>query len=84
MIPTAFANAEEITGRVRPIALCNAIHEGVCNSWGGAWHLTLKNIRDCIEVGDRWFVEEVSEGFRVFCVNGVSAIVRNKLWLRQC
>lgn len=77
--PVAIANLREITGHVRPIALANAIHAHVPSSWGGAFFITLNNIRDCIEAGDRWFEEEIPEGFRVWTDSGFSCIVRNRL-----
>ena len=77
--PVAIANLREITGHVRPMALANAIHARVPSSWGGAFFITLNNIRDCIEAGDRWFEEEIPEGFRVWTDSGFSCIVRNRL-----
>ncbi|MDK4743778.1 hypothetical protein PH547_33645 [Rhizobium sp. CNPSo 3464] len=77
--PVAIANLREITGHVRPMALANAIHARVPSSWGGAFFITLNNIRDCIEAGDRWFEEEIPEGFRVWTDSGFSCIVRDRL-----
>ena len=62
--PVVFPDMREITGHVRPMALANAIHARVPSSWGGAFFITLNNIRDCIDAGDRWFEEETTEGFR--------------------
>jgi len=73
--PVVFPNMREITGHVRPMALANAIHVHVPSSWGGAYFITLNNIRDCIEAGDRWFEEETPEGFRVSTDSGFSCIV---------
>lgn len=75
----AIPNLREITGHVRPMALANAIHARVPSSWGGAFFVTLNNIRDCIEAGDRWFEEEVPEGFRVWTDSGFSCIVQNRV-----
>ncbi len=77
--PVAIPNLREITGHVRPFALANAIHARVPSSWGGAFFITLNNIRDCIEAGDRWFEEETPEGFRVSTDSGFSCIVRDRL-----
>ena len=76
--PVAIPNLREITGHVRPMALADAIHARVPSSWGGAFFVTLNNIRDCIEAGDRWFEEEVPEGFRVWTDSGFSCIVRDR------
>ncbi|WPZ16221.1 hypothetical protein T8J41_20290 (plasmid) [Nitratireductor rhodophyticola] len=73
--PVVISNLREITGHVRPMALANAIHARVPSSWGGAFFITLNNIRDCIEAGDRWFEEETPEGFRVSTDSGFSCIV---------
>ncbi len=73
------ANLREITGHVRPVALANAIHARIPSSWGGAFFITLNNIRDCIEAGDRWFEEETPEGFRVSTDSGFSCIVRDRV-----
>ncbi|TAA49527.1 hypothetical protein [Shinella sp. JR1-6] len=59
--PVVISNSGEITGHVRPMALANAIHSRFPSSWGGAFFITLNNIRDCIEAGDRWFEEETPE-----------------------
>ncbi|ANH08568.1 hypothetical protein [Shinella sp. HZN7] len=77
--PVAISNLREITGHVRPMALANAIHACFLSSWGGAFFITLNNIRDCIEAGDRWFEEEASEGFRISTDSGFSCIVRERL-----
>ena len=73
------SNLREITGYVRPMALANAIHFGFPSPWGGAFFITLNNIRDCIAAGDRWFEEETPEGFRVSTDSGFSCIVRDRL-----
>lgn len=73
--PVVFPDMREITGHVRPMALANAIHARVPSSWGGAFFITLNNIRDCIDAGDRWFEEETTEGFRVSTDSGFSCIV---------
>jgi hypothetical protein len=73
--PIVISNLREITGYVRPMALANAIHAHVPSSWGGAFFITLNNIRDCIDAGDRWFEEEAPEGFRVSTDSGFSCIV---------
>jgi hypothetical protein len=73
--PVAISNIREITGHVRPMVLANAIHFGFPSSWGGAFFITLNNIRDCIDAGDRWFEEETPEGFRVSTDSGFSCIV---------
>lgn len=77
--PVVMSNLREITGYVRPMALANAIHGHVPSSWGGAFFITLNNIRDCIEAGDHWFEEETPEGFRVSTDSGFSCIVRDRL-----
>ncbi|WP_105441250.1 hypothetical protein [Neorhizobium sp. T25_13] len=77
--PIVISSLREITGHVRPMALANAIHAHVPSSWGGTFFITLNDIRDCIEAGDRWFEEEVPEGFRVSTDSGFSCIVRNRL-----
>lgn len=77
--PVAISNPREITGHVRPMALANAIHFSLPSSWGGAFFITLNNIRDCIEAGDRWFEEEAPEGFRISTDSGFSCIVRDRL-----
>ncbi|MFT4162980.1 hypothetical protein [Shinella sp.] len=77
--PVVISNLREITGHVRPMALANAIHARVPSSWGGAFFITLNNIRDCIDAGDRWFEEEIAEGFRVSTDSGFSCIVRDRL-----
>ena len=77
--PVVFPHMREITGHVRPMALANAIHAHVPSSWGGAYFITLNNIRDCIDAGDRWFEEETPEGFRVSTESGFSCIVRERL-----
>lgn len=77
--PIAIPKLGEITGHVRPMALANAIHARVPSSWGGAFFVTLNNIRDCIEAGDRWFEEEIPEGFRVWTDSGFSCIVQNRV-----
>ena len=79
MHPVVISDLREITGRVRPMALANAIHFGFPSSWGGAFLITLNNIRDCIDAGDRWFEEETPEGFRVSTDSGFSCIVRERL-----
>jgi len=76
-------NIREITGHVRPMAFANAIHFSFPSSWGGAFFLTLNNIRDCIEAGDRWFEEETPEGFRISTDSGFSCIVQDRLALRS-
>ena len=76
--PVVFPDMREITGHVRPMALANAIHARVPSSWGGAFFITLNNIRDCIDAGDRWFEEETTEGFRVSTDSGFSCIVRKR------
>ena len=73
--PVVIPKLREITGHVRPMALANAIHFGFPSPWGGAFFVTLNNIRDCIEAGDRWFEEETPEGFRVSTDSGFSCIV---------
>jgi hypothetical protein len=73
--PVVISNLREITGHVRPMALANAIHECFSSSWGGAYFITLNNIRDCIEAGDRWFEEPIPEGFRVWTDSGFSCVV---------
>jgi len=73
------SNSREINGHVRPMAFANAIHGRVPSSWGGASFVTLNDIRDCIEAGDRWFEEEIPEGFRVSTDSGFSCIVRDRL-----
>ena len=77
--PVVLSNLRDITGHVRPMALANAIHARVPSSWGGAFFITLNNIRDCIDAGDRWFDEEAAEGFRVSTDSGFSCIVRDRL-----
>lgn len=77
--PVVISNSGEITGHVRPTALANAIHSRFPSSWGGAFFITLNNIRDCIEAGDRWFEEEASGGFRISTDSGFSCIVRDRL-----
>ncbi len=77
--PVVISNSGEITGHVRPMALANAIHSCFPSSWGGAFFITLNNIRDCIEAGDRWFEEETPEGFRISTDSGFSCIVRDRL-----
>lgn len=77
--PVVVSNLREITGHVRPMALANAIHACFPSSWGGAYFVTLNNIRDCIEAGDRWFEEESPEGFRISTDSGFSCIVRDRL-----
>lgn len=77
--PLVISNLREITGYVRPMALANAIHARVPSSWGGPFFITLNNIRDCIDAGDRWFEEEIPEGFRVSTDTGFSCIVRECL-----
>ena len=77
--PVVVSNLREITGHVRPMALANAIHAHVPSSWGGAFFITLNNIRDCIDAGDRWFEEEAPEGFRVSTDSGFSCIVGDRL-----
>ena len=77
--PVVFPDMREITGHVRPMALANAIHACFPSSWGGAYFVTLNNIRDCIEAGDRWFEEESHEGFRISTDSGFSCIVRDRL-----
>ena len=77
--PVVISNLGEITGHVRPMALANAIHSRFPSSWGGAFFITLNNIRDCIEAGDRWFEEETPEGFRISTDSGFSCILRERL-----
>lgn len=77
--PVAISNPREITGHVRPMALANAIHACFPSSWGGAFFITLNNIRDGIEAEDRWFEEEAPEGFRISTDSGFSCIVRERL-----
>lgn len=77
--PVVISNNGEITGHVRPMALANAIHSRFASSWGGAFFITLNNIRDCIEAGDRWFEEETPEGFRISTDSGFSCILRERL-----
>lgn len=81
--PVVIANFREITGHIRPMALANAIHARVPSAWGGAFFITLNNIRDCIESGDRWFEEETPEGFRISTDSGFSCIVRDRLAFRS-
>lgn len=77
--PVVIPTSREITGHIRPMALANAIHARVPSSWGGAFFITLNNIRDCIDAGDRWFEEEAPEGFRVSTDSGFSCIVPERL-----
>ncbi|EYR78504.1 MULTISPECIES: hypothetical protein [Rhizobiaceae] len=77
--PVAITKMREITGHVRPMALANPIHACFPSSWGGAYFITLNNIRDCIEAGDRWFEEETLEGFRISTDSGFSCILRERL-----
>ncbi|MCW5712360.1 hypothetical protein WMC41_31110 (plasmid) [Shinella yambaruensis] len=76
--PVVTSNLRKITGQVRPMALANAIHFSFPSSWGGAFFITLNNIRDCIHAGDRWFEEQTPEGFRVSTDSGFSCIVRER------
>lgn len=65
--------------KVRPIALANAIHEMTGAPQGfGAWDRTLSSIKQCIAAGDRFFEEQVPEGFRVSTDSSFSCIVRNR------
>lgn len=73
--PVAISNLREITGHVRPMTLANAIHADLPSSWGGAYFITLSNIRDCIAAGDRWFEETIPEGFRIWTDSGFSCVV---------
>lgn len=77
--PVIISNLREITGHVRPMALANAIHARFPSSWGGAFFITLNNIRDCIQAGDRWFEEDAPGGFRISTDSGFSCIVRERL-----
>lgn len=77
--PVVISKFREITGHVRPMALANAIHSSSPSSWGGAFFITLHNIRDCIEAGDRWFEEETPEGFRISTDSGFSCILQERL-----
>ncbi|WLS01409.1 hypothetical protein [Shinella sumterensis] len=77
--PVIISNLREITGHVRPMALANAIHARSPSSWGGTFFITLNNIRDCIQAGDRWFEEEAPGGFRISTDSGFSCIVRERL-----
>lgn len=74
------ASIQEITGHVKPMALANAIHAYTPSSFGGVFDITLKNIKDCIAAGDRWF-EEMSDcgNFRISTDSGFSAIVKDRL-----
>ncbi len=63
-----------VTGHIKPMTLANMIHAAPSPN-GIAYSMTLQNIRDCIAMGDEWFVETVSEGWRVFTNTGFSARV---------
>jgi hypothetical protein len=80
-IEAMFPGARYLPRGIKPIALCNLIYQDAPQSWGGAYHRTLTNIRDCIAAGDLWFEEECDRGFRVFTDSGFSAIVPNRLYL---
>lgn len=69
--------------KVRPIALANAIHEATGAMSGfGAWDRTKASIQQCIDAGDRFFEEQVPEGFRVWTDSGFSCVVKNRLaWM---
>jgi hypothetical protein len=77
--PVAISSLREITGHVRPMELANAIRACFPSSWGGAFFITLNNIRDCIAAEDRWFEEQTTDGFRIFTDSGFSGFVRNRL-----
>ena len=65
--------------KVRAVALTNAIFEmtGAMSGYG-SWDRTLSSIKQCIAAGDRFFEEQVPEGFRVFTDSGFSCVVKNR------
>ena len=69
-----------VTGQIQPMALANLIHSAPSSN-GIAFSVTLKNIRDCIALGDEWFIEPSGNEFRVSTNSGFSAIVKDKGFL---
>lgn len=75
-------DCREVTGRVKPMSLANAIHARIPSSWGGTYFVTLNNIKDCIADGDRWFEEDLGTHYRIFTDSGFSALVDNRIsWM---